>query len=83
MTISTSEKPRMGLKGLFRRKSQNQDTAEPVSVSKKPLDAADVARLFDKRTRNAGEAKPAQLSDLEVSDSAQMSTLRGALYADN
>lgn len=79
MTISLPGSSRKGLTGLFKRKSDDK-TAR--AVSKKKLGGSDLAKLFDKQARTAKAAKPAKLSDSEISASEQLSNLRGALYSE-
>lgn len=76
MTISL---PGSSKKGLFGRKSK---PFVGPRKAKKQLDGNDVARLFDKDVRNAKPVKPAKLSDTEKNAQAQLTNLRGALYAE-
>ncbi|KQI73236.1 hypothetical protein AN191_04965 [Loktanella sp. 5RATIMAR09] len=78
MTISLPGSSRKGLTGLFKR---NDDTAAKRPAAKKQLDGTQLAKLFDKQARTAKPVKPAKLSEGELDASAQLSSLRGALYS--
>lgn len=79
MTISLPSSSRKGLGGLFKRKS-NDKLSGPNA--KKQLAGSQLARLFDKDARTAKPAKPAKLSETEITASEQLSSLRGALYSE-
>lgn len=80
MTISLPGSSKRGLAGLLGRKSSDEGIKlEP----KKKLEGHEVARLFDKKTRDAAAkpAVPAKLNDGEKQDRDRLSSLRGALYS--
>lgn len=78
MTISVPGSSKKGLSGFFGRKTKTE-TNNPVS--KKQLNARQLAGLFDSNVKAAKRAKPAKLNETEIEDRAQLSSLRGALYA--
>ena len=78
MTTSVSGSKRRGLAGLLGRKKE-QKTVQPTA--KNQLDAAQVARLFDKSSASRPDLKPAALQLSEIHDRNEISTLRGALYS--
>lgn len=80
MTISLPGSSKKGLSGLIGRKNKS---SAGLPKSKKQLDGAQVARLFNKEVRNAKPIKPAKLSDREKNAQTQLTSLRGALYADD
>lgn len=80
MTISLPGSSRKGLTGLFKR---NTEIAAKRPTAKKQLDGTQLAKLFDKQARTAKPVKPAKLSEGELDASAQLSSLRGALYSKN
>jgi hypothetical protein len=79
MTIALPGSSKGGLSRLFGRKK----TVDAPTVAQKPLAPHEVAKLFNKKTRNVVEqaVKPAKLNDTEKQDIARLSTLRGALYS--
>lgn len=80
MTISLPGPSKRGLSGLLGR-MKKQDVIKPAA--QKQLGAQQVARLFDKQARDAKLVKPAKLNATEQRESAQLSSLRGALYSDD
>ena len=78
MTISLPGSKKRGLSGLLARKKSQSAGA---SASQKQLDGVQVAKLFDKNTREEKSLRPAKLNETEKHDRAQLSTLRGALYS--
>ncbi len=80
MTISLPGPSKRGLSGLIGR-MKKQDVIKPAA--QKQLGAQQVARLFDKQARDAKLVKPAKLNATEQRESAQLSSLRGALYSDD
>ncbi len=80
MTISLPGPSKRGLSGLLGRKKK-QDVIKPAA--QKQLGAQQLAKLFDKQARNLKPVKPAKLNATEQRESAQLSTLRGALYSDD
>ncbi len=79
MTISLPGSNKGGLAGLFGRKK----AANATPVAKKQLNARQMANLFDKEARAKKPVKPAKLSETEKNAGAQLTSLRGALYADD
>ncbi len=77
MTISLPGSSKKGLSGLFGRKK----TEVTKPVSKKQLNARQLAGLFDSNVKAGNRAKPAKLNETEIEDRAQLSSLRGALYS--
>lgn len=82
MTISLPGSKKGGFSGILGRKGRDQGLKV---TPKKPLDGADVAKLFNKEARAAvaKPVKPAKLNDGEKQDRDRISSLRGALYSND
>ena len=77
MTISLPGSKKRGLAGLLGRKTTQ--TARPAA--QKQLDAAQVAKLFQKGVEDPQKAlQPARLNAVEKQERERLSSLRGALY---
>lgn len=77
MTISLPGSSKKGLLGMFQKKTQ---AARARPTAKTQLKGAELAKLFDKQARSAKPAKSDRLSESEIDASAQLSSLRSALY---
>lgn len=80
MTISLPGPSKRGLSGLLGRKKK-LEVIKPAA--QKQLGAQQLAMLFDKKARADKTVAPAKLNATEQKESAQLSTLRGALYSDD
>lgn len=80
MTIALPNSTKIGLMGRLGRKSRT--AAAAPQTSRKPLEGREIAKLFaGDAVLSTQIAKPAKLNDTEKRDRANLSNLRGALYA--